>query len=176
MPKPLIGFFAAAMFGSVLSVFNGVLNSASTLFALNVYSPVLGKGKSDKEIISKGKLFGLVLAIISMTIAPFIMYAPQGLFQYLQTVNGFFVVDIKPWKYSYEASGVVLFLMVSMYVVCSKLGFASKNGIGIRTLIPIVLIAAVMYGLVKLMKARSLEGKKNPDVKLDNKNANDAQY
>lgn len=253
LPKPLIGFFAAAMFGSVLSVFNGVLNSASTLFALNVYSPILGKGKSDKEIISKGKQFGFVLAIISMTIAPFIMYAPQGLFQYLQTVNGFFnvpiftivfigyvtkrvpafaakvslvffvatygilqlvikpdihylyqlailfviscaimlvigkikprneeyvlkdnkVVDINPWKYRYEACGVVLFFMISMYIVCSKLGFASVNGIGIITLIPIALVAMVMYALVKIIKAKTLSSKKDSHVELDYKNVNE---
>lgn len=253
LPKPLIGFFAAAMFGSVLSVFNGVLNSASTLFALNVYSPILGKGKSDKEIISKGKQFGLVLAIISMTIAPFIMYAPQGLFQYLQTVNGFFnvpiftivfigyvtkrvpafaakvslvffvatygilqlvikpdihylyqlailfvisciimlvigkikprdteytlqdnkVVDITPWKYLYEACGVVLFFMISMYIVCSKLGFASENGIGIKTFIPVALVAMVMYTLVKIIKAKILRSKKDSHVELDYKNVNE---
>ena len=253
LPKPLIGFFAAAMFGSVLSVFNGVLNSASTLFALNVYSPILGKGKSDKEIISKGKQFGFVLAIISMTIAPFIMYAPQGLFQYLQTVNGFFnvpiftivfigyvtkkvpafaakvslvffvatygilqlvikpdihylyqlailfviscvimlvigkikprneeyvlkdnkVVDINPWKYRYEACGVVLFFMISMYIVCSKLGFANANGIGIITLIPIALVAMVMYALVKIIKVKTLSSKKDSQVELDYKNVNE---
>ena len=253
LPKPLIGFFAAAMFGSVLSVFNGVLNSASTLFALNVYSPILGKGKSDKEIISKGKQFGFVLAIISMTIAPFIMYAPQGLFQYLQTVNGFFnvpiftivfigyvtkkvpafaakvslvffvatygilqlvikpdihylyqlailfviscvimlvigkikprneeyvlkdnkVVDINPWKYRHEACGVVLFFMISMYIVCSKLGFASVNGIGIITLIPIALVAIIMYALVKIIKAKTLSSKKDSHVELDYKNVNE---
>ena len=253
LPKPLIGFFAAAMFGSVLSVFNGVLNSASTLFALNVYSPILGKGKSDKEIISKGKQFGFVLAIISMTIAPFIMYAPQGLFQYLQTVNGFFnvpiftivfigyvtkrvpafaakvsliffvatygilqlvikpdihylyqlailfviscmimliigkikprdteytlqdnkVVDITPWKYLYEACGVVLFFMISMYIVCSKLGFASENGIGIKTFIPVALVAVVMYALVKIIKAKILRSKKDSHVELDYKTVNE---
>lgn len=250
LPKPLIGFFAAAMFGSVLSVFNGVLNSASTLFALNVYSPIFGKGKSDKQIILKGKQFGFVLAIISMTIAPFIMYAPQGLFQYLQTVNGFFnvpiftivfigyvtkrvpalaakvsivffvltygvlqlvikpdmhflhqlgilfvvtcmimlaigkmkprdteytlkdnkVVDIKPWKYRYETSGVVLLLMISMYIVCSKLGFASGNGIGVKTLIPIVIVAVAMFVLVKVIKTRRLGSKKDSHVELYYKN------
>lgn len=247
LPKPLTGFFAAAMFGAVLSVFNGVLNSASTLFALNVYSPIFGKGKSDKDIVSKGKLFGLVIAIISMTIAPFIMYAPQGLFQYLQIVNGFFnvpiftiifigyvtkrvpaiaakvsliffvstyailqlvikpdlhflhqlgilflvncaimlvigkvkprekeyvlkdrkVVNVEPWKYRYEASGFVLFLMISIYIVCSKLGIASGNGIGTKTLIPIALVAALMYILVKFIKIKDSKDKKNCAVDLE---------
>ena len=94
MPNYLLGFFAAVMFGAVLSSYNSVLNSAATLFSLNIYKPKFGKNKSDLEIVNKGKLFGFLVALISMFIAPMIMNAPNGLFQYLQTVNGFFSVPI----------------------------------------------------------------------------------
>ncbi|MCL4112539.1 solute:sodium symporter family transporter [Vibrio lentus] len=94
LPKPLVGFFVAVMFGAILSTFNGVLNSSTTLFALNVYKPLFGKGKTDEELVGKGRIFGVVIAIISVCIAPFIMYAPEGLFQYLQMVAGFFSVPI----------------------------------------------------------------------------------
>lgn len=94
LPKPLVGFFVAVMFGAILSTFNGVLNSSTTLFALNVYKPIFGKNKSDQQLIQKGRGFGVVIAIISICIAPFIMYAPDGLFQYLQMVAGFFSVPI----------------------------------------------------------------------------------
>ncbi|AWB00740.1 solute:sodium symporter family transporter [Vibrio harveyi] len=94
LPKPLVGFFVAVMFGAILSTFNGVLNSSTTLFALNVYKPLFGKDKSDEELVGKGRIFGVIIAIISVCIAPFIMYAPEGLFQYLQMVAGFFSVPI----------------------------------------------------------------------------------
>ncbi|MFA0015413.1 solute:sodium symporter family transporter [Vibrio lentus] len=94
LPKPLVGFFVAVMFGAILSTFNGVLNSSTTLFALNVYKPLFGQGKTDEELVGKGRIFGVVIAIISVCIAPFIMYAPEGLFQYLQMVAGFFSVPI----------------------------------------------------------------------------------
>ncbi len=94
LPTPLIGLFAAAMMGAILSTFNSVLNSASTLFALNVYKPKFGKGKDEKQLIKVGKIFALVIALISMFGAPFILYAPAGLFDYLQTINGFFNVPI----------------------------------------------------------------------------------
>jgi SSS family solute:Na+ symporter len=94
LPKPLVGFFVAVMFGAILSTFNGVLNSSTTLFALNVYKPLFGKGKSDQELVGKGRVFGVIIAIISVCIAPFIMFAPEGLFQYLQMVAGFFSVPI----------------------------------------------------------------------------------
>ncbi len=94
LPTPVIGFFAAAMMGAILSTFNSVLNSASTLFALNVYKPAM-KGKvSDDKLIKVGKLFALVIAVVSMFVAPLILNAPDGLFDYLQTINGFFNVPI----------------------------------------------------------------------------------
>ncbi|MFW1291216.1 solute:sodium symporter family transporter [Vibrio parahaemolyticus] len=94
LPKPLVGFFVAVMFGAILSTFNGVLNSSTTLFALNVYKPLFGNDKSDEELVGKGRIFGVIIAVISVCIAPFILYAPEGLFQYLQMVAGFFSVPI----------------------------------------------------------------------------------
>ncbi|MGO1454451.1 MAG: solute:sodium symporter family transporter [Alkalibacterium gilvum] len=94
LPGPLVGFFAAAMMGAILSTFNSVLNSASTLFALNVYKPISSKDLPDSELVKKGKIFGTIVAVLSMIGARFIMYAPQGLFDYLQTINGFFNVPI----------------------------------------------------------------------------------
>lgn len=94
LPKPLVGFFVAVMFGAILSTFNGVLNSSTTLFALNVYKPLFGEGKDDHELVAKGRVFGVIIAIVAVCIAPFIMYAPDGLFQYLQMVAGFFSVPI----------------------------------------------------------------------------------
>ncbi|MFI3213596.1 MAG: solute:sodium symporter family transporter [Eubacteriales bacterium] len=94
LPKPLLGFFAAAMMGAILSTFNSVLNSASTLFALNVYKPKWGVNKTDEELVKKGKIFGTIVAFAAMIGAPFIMNAPAGMYDYLQTINGFFNVPI----------------------------------------------------------------------------------
>ncbi len=74
------------MFGAILSTFNGVLNSSTTLFALNVYKPLFGQGKTDEERWWSEPYLRRCGAIISVCIAPFIMYAPEGLFQYLQMV------------------------------------------------------------------------------------------
>ena len=94
MPKWILGFFAAVMFGAILSTFNSVLNSASTLFALNFVKPLSKKEKTDQDMVRIGRNFAIIIAIISMCIAPLIMYAPQGIFQYFQVVAGFFNVPI----------------------------------------------------------------------------------
>lgn len=94
LPRPLAGFFAAVLFGAILSSFNSALNSSVTLFTLDIYRPVFKTGATDEELVGVGKKFGAILAIISMIIAPLIMYAPSGLYNYMQEFNGFFNVPI----------------------------------------------------------------------------------
>lgn len=87
LPKPLIGVFAAAMLGAILSTFNSVLNSASTLFAINIYKPKWGVNKSDADIVKVGRVFSITVALLSMIVAPMIMYAPKGLYDFFQSIN-----------------------------------------------------------------------------------------
>ena len=37
VPAPLMGFFAAVMFGAIISSFNSVLNSVNTMFTMDIY-------------------------------------------------------------------------------------------------------------------------------------------
>ena len=88
------GFFAAVLFGAILSSFNSALNSSVTLFGVDIYRQYFNARASDEQTVAAGKKFGWVLAIASMTIAPFIANAPQGLFGYLQEVNGCYSIPI----------------------------------------------------------------------------------
>lgn len=74
MPKPLLGFFAAVMFGAILSSFNSVLNSASTIYALDIHRPCFDKNANDAKMVKVGQRFGTVVAIFSMALAPFMMF------------------------------------------------------------------------------------------------------
>lgn len=94
MPPMFVGFFAAVIFGAVLSTFNSVLNSAVTILALDIYKPLFGKNLSDHEIIQRSKRFGIIMAIATMVIAPFIMYFPEGLFTFMVKVDSLFGAPI----------------------------------------------------------------------------------
>ncbi len=94
MPGVFVGFFAAVIFGAVLSTFNSVLNSSVTIFALDVYKPLFGKNMSDNEIIQRCKRVGVGMAIATMTIAPFIMYFPEGIFTFMVQVDSLFGAPI----------------------------------------------------------------------------------
>jgi SSS family solute:Na+ symporter len=94
LPGAFTGFFAAVLFGAVLSSFNSLLNSSATLFGFDLYRMYFKKNATDLETVSAGKKFGLALGIVSMTIAPFIAYAPDGLFSYIQQSLGSLSVPI----------------------------------------------------------------------------------
>lgn len=94
MPNVFVGFFAAVIFGAVLSTFNSVLNSSVTIFALDVYKPMFGKGLSDREVIKRSKRVGILMALATMLIAPFIMYFPEGIFTFMVKVDSLFGAPI----------------------------------------------------------------------------------
>lgn len=94
MPKPLLGFFAAVLFGAILSSFNSTLNSCITLYTLDLHRPLFNPNASDAYLVRIGKRFGIVLAIISICIAPVVSLAPSGLYDFLQSCFGFFNVPI----------------------------------------------------------------------------------
>jgi SSS family solute:Na+ symporter len=93
LPTAWVGFFAAVLFGAILSSFNSVLNSSVTLFGIDVYKQHINKEADEKTVVKYGKTFGVILAIASMFIAPLIANA-GSLFDYLQEINGIYSIPI----------------------------------------------------------------------------------
>lgn len=94
LPKPLLGFFTACLFGAILSTFNSFINSAATLFCYDIYRPIFKKDISDEDLIKVAKIAGTVIAIVSMIIAPLLQYGTGGLFLLLKRFAGFFNIPI----------------------------------------------------------------------------------
>ncbi len=94
LPASLYGFFAAVILGAVLSTFNSVLNSASTVFCYDIYKKIINKNVSDTKLVRYGKRTSIVLAIIAISVAPLVAYAPDGLYFLLQELNGIFFIPI----------------------------------------------------------------------------------
>ena len=93
LPEALVGFFAAVLFGAILSSFNSVLNSSVTLFGVDIYKQHINPEASELQMVKNGKRFGLILAVAAMFIAPLIANAGT-LFDYLQEVNGIYSIPI----------------------------------------------------------------------------------
>ncbi|MFN2440550.1 MAG: solute:sodium symporter family transporter [Chitinophagaceae bacterium] len=94
LPFWLIGFFAAVVMGAVLSTFNSVLNSAATLFSIDIYKAHINKDVGDKKLVVIGKITSAVLAVAAIFAAPMVAKASEGLYQLLQQLNGIFFIPI----------------------------------------------------------------------------------
>jgi len=117
LPPAWIGFFAAVLFGAILSSFNSVLNSSVTLFGLDVYKQHINKDADERTVVKYGKTFGMILAIGAMFIAPLIANA-GSLFAYLQEVNGIYSIPILTII-------VVGYLTKRVPAIAAKIGLAS---------------------------------------------------
>jgi len=94
LPASLVGVFAAIVLGAVLSTFNSVLNSAATIFSIDVYKRHINQAVSDRTLVRIGKMTSGILAVFAILVAPFVANAPDGLYQLLQQLNGIFFIPI----------------------------------------------------------------------------------
>ena len=94
VPNWLLGIIAAVLFGAILSSFNSALNSSVTLYTLDIHRPLFNPQATDAQLVRIGKIFGTVLAIVSICVAPVVSFAPSGLYDFLQSCFGFFNVPI----------------------------------------------------------------------------------
>ncbi|WP_227369803.1 solute:sodium symporter family transporter [Halomonas sp. M20] len=93
LPPYLTGFFAAVMVGAILSSFNSALNSTTTLFSLGLYKEVFNRQASEEQIVRVGKIFGWIMAVAAMIIAP-LLAGQESLFGYLQKMNAMYFIPI----------------------------------------------------------------------------------
>ena len=93
LPWWLTGLFAAAVFGTVVSHFNSIINSGATLFAMDLYCPLTGC-KDEKKLVRVGKLASVILAVISIVIAPMLLESSSGIFDLLRRFTGFYNIPI----------------------------------------------------------------------------------
>lgn len=127
LPLGLLGFFAAVVLGAILSTFNSVLNSAATIFSLDIYKKIFQPDCSDKALVRVGRLSSLVLAVLAILIAPLVGNAPEGLYQLMQQLNGIFFIPIASIliagffipKVTARAAKIGLFTGLSFYLITS---------------------------------------------------------
>ncbi|MFT5691243.1 MAG: SSS family solute:Na+ symporter [Oceanicoccus sp.] len=94
LPVYMSGFFLAVLLGAVFSSFNSLLNSAATLFCLDIYEPLKKGPVSDADMIKVAKIASVVIAIFSFFVAPLLQFAPEGLWQVIRIFTGFYNIPV----------------------------------------------------------------------------------
>ncbi|UIR54819.1 solute:sodium symporter family transporter [Sphingobacterium sp. SRCM116780] len=127
-PDVLIGFSLALVFGAAMTTYTAGLQSCGSLFIFNIYKPYLKHKNidlSEIQLVKKGKYFELIISLSAMFIAPFILFAHDGFYTYLQTVSGLFnmpiftimIMGILSRKITSSMAQVGLFLYMISYFV-----------------------------------------------------------
>ena len=88
MPVFLRGVMLAALAGAVMSTFNSGINSASTIFTIDIYSKYVNKSATARQQVKIGRWATALIALFACLIAP-LPGSFEGVFNYIQEIWGF---------------------------------------------------------------------------------------
>nr|XP_035126614.1 solute carrier family 5 member 4 isoform X3 [Callithrix jacchus] len=89
MPQGLRGLMLSVMLASLISSLTSIFNSASTLFTIDLYTKVR-KQASEKELLIVGRLFLLLLSVVSIVWVPLVQVSQNGqLIHYTESISSY---------------------------------------------------------------------------------------
>ena len=88
MPPFLRGVMLAALAGAVMSTFNSGINSASTIFTIDIYGKYINSQADARRQVLIGRVATAVIALFACIIAP-LPGKFEGVFNYIQEIWGF---------------------------------------------------------------------------------------
>ena len=90
IPTGIKGLIFAAIAGAVISSLASMLNSASTIFTMDIYKRLWKKNASNHSLVTTGRITTLLFVVIGCLIAPKLDHPSlQGIFTYIQEFQGF---------------------------------------------------------------------------------------
>jgi SSS family solute:Na+ symporter len=84
----LVGFVLAALMGAIVSSLAAVLNAASTIFTMDIYSRYMNRAATQKQLVFSGRVAVGVFAILGCLVAPNLDKF-GSIFKYIQMFQGY---------------------------------------------------------------------------------------
>ena len=88
LPAGLRGIMFAALFGAIMSSLDSMLNSASTIFTIDLYKRHIKKQASSKNLIATGRTATALFVVIGCLVAPK-LGSFKGIFHFIQEFQGY---------------------------------------------------------------------------------------
>lgn len=87
LPAGLTGLVLAGLSSAIMSTLSAITNSAATIFTLDLYKTILRPTASDKELHLTGRISGVAVMLVGVTVAIILAFFPGiTVFQLIQTV------------------------------------------------------------------------------------------
>ena len=94
LPTGLRGLVVAALMAALMSSLSSIFNSTATLFTVDVYEK-LRPGASEAQYVTVGRIATLIVVVLGLAWIPVMpMISKGGLYQYLQSVQGYLAPPI----------------------------------------------------------------------------------
>jgi solute:Na+ symporter, SSS family len=168
-------FIFAALSGAVISSLAAMLNSASTIFTMDLYKRLFRRDAGDKALIRTGRISTLVFVTIGCLIAPQLGRPSfKGIFTYIQEFQGYvspgilavFIFGLLVKKAPPMTGVTGLLLTVPIYgalqLFAPQVAFLNRMAV---TFVAILVVLAVMTALKPLAEPRVLPVREGFDMR-----------
>ncbi len=126
----LKGLVFAALVAAIGSSISSMVNSASTIFTLDIYKTMIRPNQEDRHYVTTGKISSTVALVIGMLIAP-VLGSLDQVFQYIQEYTGLISPGIVAvflfgifWKKATSNAALASILASVPLAVALKFGYA----------------------------------------------------
>ncbi|MBM3296760.1 MAG: sodium/solute symporter [Candidatus Aminicenantes bacterium] len=168
-------FIFAAISGAVISSLAAMLNSASTIFTMDLYKRIFRRDAGDKALIRTGRISTLVFVTLGCLIAPQLGRPSfKGIFTYIQEFQGYvspgilavFIFGLLVKKAPPMTGVTGLLLTVPIYgalqLFAPQVAFLNRMAV---TFVAILVVLAVMTALKPLAEPRVLPVREGYDMR-----------
>lgn len=171
IPVGLRGFMFAAISGAVISSLASMLNSASTIFTMDIYKRHISPEASESYLVATGRVMTVLFVIIGCVLAPALSDPRfKGVFNFIQEFQGY----ISPGILAAFLIGFVVKRAPAAAGVAALLGSAPVYGFlqwqwnGMHFLLRMALTFVIVTGLMLFITAiRPLEKPRTMPVRED---------
>ncbi len=174
IPRGLRGFMFAAIAGAVISSLASMLNSASTIFTMDVYNRLFDRRAPQKRLVLLGRVMTIVFMLLGCSLAP-ALDDPKfgGVFQFIQQFQGYiwpgvvaaflfgFVVKRAPGSTGVVAlaGGPIIYGLLQAY---TEIHFLIQVGIAFALL---CIVMAIITAIAPLKQPKVLPVREDMDIK-----------
>jgi len=88
------GILLSALLAALMSTVSSVLNSASTIWSVDVHKRLIHHSAGDEELVRIGRWSTFVIIVIATILAPLLLKWQGGIFIYIQDMAAFFAPPI----------------------------------------------------------------------------------
>ena len=180
IPTGIRGFIFASISGAVISSLASMLNSASTIFTMDVYKKHINRNAGPGSEVKVGRITTLILVVIGCLIAPQLGNPKfKGIFNYIQEFQGFispgilaaFIFGLFVKKAPSKAGLTALIaspvIYGFLYFVFNNIAFLNRMAITFVVILVLMTVLTITRPLTKPKVMPEREGfDTKPDIKV----------